>query len=173
MQIALNKKNRLLSKLNTGFTIVEVLLALALIGLVAGLFAINFDILLNSVNKKRPEKILHEAICEARYQALQEHALIYLSYDEPKHSFLIFKDTPDHPIVSMPMENGIKVTFTPIPPAEYKSGRFSEVSQPEKPLDKITFSPDSSSQPVIITLSQDNFSLKFKPDPISCGMTSI
>lgn len=173
MQIALNKKNRLLSKSNSAFTIVEVLLALALMGVVAGLFAINFDILLNSVSKKRPEKILHEAICEARYQAVQEHSLMYLSYDESKHSFLIYKDSVDNPIVTMPVEEGIRVTFTPIAPAEYKSGRFSEVSHSEKPLDKIIFSPDSSSQPVIITLSQDNFSLKFKPDPISCGMTSV
>lgn len=166
MQIAINKKNK-------AFTIVEVLLALALMGLVAGLFAINFDVLLTSVSQKRPEKVLHEAICEARYQALQEHSLVYLSFDEQKHSFLIFKESSEHPLVTMSVQEGIRVSFEPIFPAEYKSGRFTESSHPEKPVDTIAFSPDGSSQAVIITLSQDNFSLKFKPDPLSCGMTSV
>lgn len=155
------------------FTIIEVLLALALMGLVAGLFAVNFDILLNSIGKKRPEKVLHEAICEARFQTLQEHSLIYLVFDEQKHSFLIYKDTPEQPLVTMTVQEGIRVAFEPVFPAEYKSGRFAESSHSEKPVEKIAFSPDGSSQPVIITLSQDNFSLKFKPDPISCGIASV
>lgn len=166
MQIDINKKI-------TAFTIVEVLLALALMGLVAGLFAINFDVLLTSASQKRPEKVLHEAICEARYQTLQEHTLVYLSFDEQKHSFLIFKDTPEHSLVTMPVQEGIKVIFEPVFPAEYKSGRFTQGSHSEKSVEKIAFSPDGSSQPVIIILSQDNFSLKFKPDPISCGMASV
>ena len=50
-----------LTQKNTAFTIVEVLLALALMGLVAGLFAVNFDVLLTSIGEKRPEKVLHRS----------------------------------------------------------------------------------------------------------------
>lgn len=166
MQIVINKGN-------TAFTIIEVLLALALMGLVAGLFAVNFDVLLSSISQKRPEKVLHEAICEARYQTLQEHSRIYLSFDEVKHAFLIFKDSRDSPIVKMPVKEGIKVTFEPIFPREYKGGQFEEVVHSKKPVDEIAFAPDGSSQPVIITLVQGNYSLQFKPDPLSCGITLI
>lgn len=157
-----------------GFTIVEVLLALALIGLVGGLFAINFDVLLSSISKKRPERVLYEAICEARYQTIQEHSPVYLSFDKPKSSFLIFKNNPAEPLTSFNLEKGINIVFGRILPNKYRSGRFAPQGlSPEEVIEKIAFFPDGSSDPVVITLSQDNFSLKFKPDLLSSGMSTL
>lgn len=156
-----------------GFTIIEVLLALALMALVAGLFAVNFDVLLTSIGEKRPEKILHSAICEARYQALKEHTPMYLSFDEQSHSLVIFKDTIDKAIVAMPLKEGIRVNFELIPPLMYKGGGFKEGTHSAKKEDQIAFYPDGSSQPVIVTLEEGSFSVKYKPDPVSCAIIAV
>lgn len=166
--------NKGLLKKNRAFTIIEVLLVLFLIGLVAGLFAVNFDILIRAIGKKRPEKTLYNAICEARYQTVQEHAPVYLSFDKKTHAFLIYKDQPDKALSQFALEEGFEVVFDLIPPNEYRGGRFQQPSHAEQEtIDKIAFFPDGSSTPVIVTLSQDDFSLKFKPDLLSCGIIPI
>lgn len=152
---------------------IEVLLVLALMAVVVGVFAINFDVLFKSIGEKRPEKVLYEAICEARYLVLQEHVPMYLSFDEKSHGFVIFKDVSEKPMVMMPLKEGIKVVFERIFPEEYKGGRFKEVSSKDKVIEKMAFFPDGSSQPVIITMGENNFSLKFKPDPVSCGIIAV
>lgn len=161
------------SRSRGGFTIVEVVLVLALIALVAGLFAVNFEVLLNAVSEKRPEKVLHDAICEARYQTLQEHSLIYLSFNQKDHQFQISKPNSPQPLTTMPLNKEIQVTITPLPPAKYSKGHFEDPKESYKPIEKFAFAPDGSSQPVIITLTEGTLSLKFKPDPLSCGITSI
>ena len=159
---------------HTAFTIIEVLLVIFLIGLVAGLFAVNFDILLTSMGKKRPEQILHNALCESRYQSIQEYAPVYLSFDEKKSAFLIFKDIPDKPLVQLQLEEGIGIVFDQILPNQYRGGRFQEPDRRSKEvLERMAFFPDGSSTPAIITLSDDEFSLKFKADPVSCNLILI
>lgn len=173
-KLEIGVRNEAINSGKKAFTILEVLMVIALIGLVAGLFAVNFDILIRSIGKKRPEKILYNAICEARYQTIQEHTPVYLSFDKSKNVFSIFKDQSDKPLVQMKLEEGVDVIFESILPYTYRGAQFQKppVSAQEK-LEKMFFFPDGSSTPVIITLIQGDFSLKFKPDIVSCGITSV
>ncbi len=174
MKLGIGVRNEGINNSKKAFTILEVLMVIALIGLVAGLFAVNFDVLLRSIGKKRPEKILYNALCEARYQTIQQHAPVYLTFDKNQSAFIIFKEQPSKPIVQFSLEAGIDIIFESVPPNTYGGGQFkTQPASAHEKLEKIAFFPDGSSTPVIITLSEGNFSLKFKPDILSCGITSV
>lgn len=173
-KLGIGVRNESINKSKAAFTILEVLMVIALIGLISGLFAVNFDILIRAIGKKRPEKILYNAICEARYQTIQEHAPVYLTFDKNQSAFIIFKDQPNKPLVQFPLESGIGIVFESIPPNSYGGGQFkTQSSSAHETLEKMAFFPDGSSTPVIITLTEENFSLKFKPDILSCGIFSV
>lgn len=162
------------SNKKSAFTIIEVLLVIFLIGLVAGLFAVNFNVLIKAIGKKRPEKVLYNALCEARYQTIQEHAPVFLKFDKDKSAFLIYKDKPDKPLAELAVEKGIEVVFEIIPPNEYRGARFQPPNTRSlEAIEKVAFFPDGSSTPVVVTLSEDRSSLKFKSDPLACGLTSV
>lgn len=173
-KLEIGVRNELINSGKKAFTILEVLMVIALIGLVSGLFAVNFDVLIRAIGKKSPEKILYNAICEARYQTIREHIPVYLSFDKKKKAFVIYKEQADKPLVQMPLEPDIEFVFESIPPNTYRGGQFQKppVSAKET-IEKMAFFPDGSSTPVIITLLQGNFSLKFKPDVLSCGIISV
>lgn len=167
-------KLRKINNKKSAFTIVEVLLVLFLIGLVAGLFAVNFNILIKAVGKKRPEKILYNAICEARYQTIQEHAEIFLKFDKDKSAFLIYKDKPDQPLSELAIQEGTGVVFEVIPPNEYRGGGFKPPSTRSlETIEQIAFLPDGSNIPVMVTLSEGSSSLRFKLDPLACGLIAV
>lgn len=173
-KLEIGVKNEFINSRKKAFTILEVLMVVALIGLIAGLFALNFDVLIRSIGKKRPEKVLYNVICEARYQTIKEHTPVYLSFDKSKNKFIIFKEKAGKPLVEMKMEPGVEIVFESIPPNTYRGAQFQKPpASARETLEKIAFFPDSSSTPVTITLIQGDFSLKYKPDTLSCGMSSV
>ncbi len=63
------------------FTVLEVILALALLGLVAGLFITGGNDLFRS-RQRTPADIFWEAVQAARLQAVQEDVMVTMRYDE-------------------------------------------------------------------------------------------
>ena len=156
-----------------GFTIVEVLLALALIALIAGLFAANFDVLLSSIQEKRPEKQLYNAIREARKFAIQTHQPTYLSYNN-EDGFIVYKDKiKKETLHQIQSEQDFELAFEPVPSEELARGGFRSSKKHSEKESEITFYPDGSSTPTVISLIEDGQSTKIKLDPFSCSLTLL
>lgn len=153
------------------FSVIEVLLALALIALVAGLFSLNFDRLLNSFAQKNPDQIFHEAIRDARYQASFQGASIYLRFDEKKHKLLIQKGSSKTALKEFLLEDWVSFKFKERPIESFRFGRFMEDRLfKDVKLDRLEFMPDGSSTAAIITLKGKGEETKFYLDPMSTGL---
>lgn len=161
--------------LKSAFTLIEILLVLALIGLIMGIFTANFDVLLRSFEEKPPEKLVYEIIREARYQAVYQHAQVFLNYDKAKQMFVV-TDEEANVLSFRKATRNYSVFFEPVPPKVYgKSLQYEDTTLKLGSKDSVAFRPDSSSEPVIIRILQDDadFTVNLKLDPFSCSLTSF
>lgn len=70
-----------------GFSLVEVLLVLALVGVLAGLVAGNVGAFITGSKYEPPSRVLKKAILDAIYEASESKNPTFLSYDDEKASF--------------------------------------------------------------------------------------
>ena len=68
----------------TGFTLVEILLALAVVALVAALVLPGINELLRTIDNAEPDQILWDAVTAAREQALTTNRPVWLRFDREK-----------------------------------------------------------------------------------------
>lgn len=74
------------------FTLIELMLALALFGLTAGIFIVHFDQIRETFfETANPEQILETTFQKARYYASREHKPMRVFFDSKKH-LLCIKD---------------------------------------------------------------------------------
>ena len=72
-----------------GFSLIEVLLVLALVGVLAGLVAGNVGAFIKGAQYEPPDRVLKKAILDATYHASESKNATFLSYDAEKAEFLI------------------------------------------------------------------------------------
>jgi len=75
-----------------GFTLIEILLAVALIAVFGGIAAIHFPRMMDAARKPDPETAVVEAIRELRIEALRRSQTIQIGFDpdpESEESFLL------------------------------------------------------------------------------------
>lgn len=166
MKLGTGKLN---SSIKKGFSIIEVLIVLALIALVTGIFAVNFDVLLNSFSKKTPEKLLHEVIREARYQASYTHSEVALLYDKKAEAFHVINEN-GHVLAEFKNESKYGFTFLTVPLVLYKGGMFSKVKSESSTLEGLMFNPDGSSTPANVEVTTDAGKTRLWIDPFSNGV---
>ena len=72
-----------------GFTLVEVLLVLALVGVLVGLVAGNVGAFITGAQYEPPDRVLRKAILDAIYLSAEYKYSTYLSYNEENASFRV------------------------------------------------------------------------------------
>lgn len=150
----------------------EILMGLALIALASGLFALNLNSLLSGFTEKRPEKIVYEAVREARYQAAFIGESIRLTFKD--HALIIRKPSSKNVIKTFTFPDWIDISFDNIPIKKYEFGRFIiDKKIVQEKLKAITFNPDGSSNAAMITLKEDQDVIELQLDPTSVGLTLI
>jgi prepilin-type N-terminal cleavage/methylation domain-containing protein len=77
------------ARVTSGFTLIEILLVLALIGLMAGLVAGNSGAFIAGRNFEPPDRVLKKAVLDAVYFAGERKRSTYLSFIENNASFLV------------------------------------------------------------------------------------
>lgn len=79
----------LANRKSAGFTLIEVLLVLALIGVMAGIVAGNAGAFINASGYEPPLRVLKRAVLDAGYFAGERKEPTFLAYDEDNASFVI------------------------------------------------------------------------------------
>ena len=72
-----------------GFTLIEILLVLALVAVLAGIVAGNVGVFIESSNLEPPNRVLKKAVLDAVYLANERKRETRLSYLEENASFLV------------------------------------------------------------------------------------
>ena len=150
-----------------GFTLIEIILVLAMIALGSGLIIANFIAFTDRSDSELPVDVLHRAIREARFKAAAERMTTSLHYDRDSGSLAIEPSGGVFPLG----DNFVKSTragvrFFMIPSSEGLSLSRGETRSIE--TDRVFFAPDRSSTPFFAKLDEGSGSpLKISYDPFS------
>ncbi len=153
-----------------GFTLIEIVLAIGLLVMLAGLVVINADAMLAGLGERPLPETLRKAVREARFLAAYNKEPVYLSYNRESGAFLI-TGAGKNVLASFPTslagdDFGAGVEFYQILP-----GRGLEVPEiwncERRETSRVCFFPDRSSTPFEVDLRDGAYTLTCRYDPFS------
>ena len=153
------------------FSLIEIVLVLALISVASTLFIFNFDRFIDRTESLKANEVLSEGIRYARMEASKKQTITELMYDESSGSIIIFAHSkPIHKIelgIAYSSSGLGTIEFNLVSPAEgFGSIKFPKDQGPR--LERVQFSPDRSSTPFIVTIDDGiNAPEKILFDPFS------
>lgn len=92
-----------------GFTLIEILLVLALLALFSALFIPGVNSILRQINERGPEQALADTVLAARGAALAAGRTVTLSYDAEKRTL----QADDSAVADLVLEPGTALTLLP------------------------------------------------------------
>jgi len=152
-----------------GFTLVEVLLVLAILALFATLFIPGVNAIIREIDARGPEQIISETILAARGTALETGRTVTLRFDDRERRFFAeglgaFR--------SAPLPAGLKLDLLP-PETDgmvLLGGRLVETGE----LKRIRFFPDGTCDPFRLQLQQDATPPRLLlADPWTCALSTV
>ncbi len=150
-----------------GFSLIEIIIAIALIALITGLFVANMPGLTDGLGARPLEDILQKSVRDARYQAALNKERVSLVFDPERSAFIVFSEA-NQELASRESgyaeEDNVSVTFEQFLPYEGLNSRGQQ-ERIEIPL--VRFHPDRSSTPFIAILNIENKRSEHRYDPFS------
>ncbi|MGC9449886.1 MAG: prepilin-type N-terminal cleavage/methylation domain-containing protein [Oceanipulchritudo sp.] len=151
-----------------GFTLIELIIVIALIALIGGLVAVNAQAILRGLGEEPVDRILRKAVREARYQAASLKSPVQLAYDRESASLVLFSDTgqtlESFRTVPEDSEDPPDIEFEQILPVR---GLDSFDRHETTPIDAVVFRPDRSSTPFQVLIDSGNTFYTQRYDPFS------
>ena len=149
-----------------GFTLIELIIVIALVALIGGLVVINAEAIFRGLGEEPVDRILRKAVREARFQAAYLKEPIRLSFDEENSVFHLTGSGGQGLATFKTGEEGtsedIEVEFEQILPEE---GLNRNARQETVEIEAVIFRPDRSSTPFQVMIRQGNrpYTLQFDP----------
>ena len=152
-----------------GFSILEILVALALVGLLAATVVMSIPGLMNGLGSRPMPEILQKSVRDARYQAALRKEMVSLRFDDEVGAFIV-TDPAGATLTSRETGYGsdyagLRVQFYQILPVKGLTSLAREGELVE--IDAVRFHPDRSSTPFIAQLDVDNLRSRHRYDPFS------
>lgn len=155
-----------------GFTLLEVVVAMAIIGMVAGLVVVNFSSAFEGFKSRPPEDVFRTAVRQARYEAALRRQKTFLSFDAEKNTFFVIAadGTPcgEYPLGRDTSQGRFEVIFTPYRPDQEMEGQENE-DLSEYPIARLIFDPSGCAIPVKVQIKGPSESAEMTIDPFSWG----
>jgi prepilin-type N-terminal cleavage/methylation domain-containing protein len=156
-----------------GFTLVEVLLVLALVGVITGLVAGNVGAFITGAQFEPPDRVLKKAILDAIYESSESKRATYLSFEANSSSFRVNDrvgaQINTHSIYKEELDDGKevpKVIFKAIGPESGPGGGSTIYDEEELILTRIPFHYGSSVPFEVEIVFKDQLS-RHRFDPFS------
>ncbi|TVR50722.1 MAG: prepilin-type N-terminal cleavage/methylation domain-containing protein [Puniceicoccaceae bacterium] len=151
-----------------GFTLVEIILVVAMIGLFVSLLVVNYETLLRRGPMQTVEETFWRATREARQRALFQRQPQRVVFDEEAHAFIIRSPGGDRNFRldrgRWPADMEAEVTFfQDLPEDGYRLIRGELVRQ--RPIPQVVFYPDGSCTPFEVRLEVGDSSRSIRIDP--------
>ena len=162
---------------SSGFSLIEILLVLALIAVLAGIVAGNASAFILGGNAEPPDRVLKRAALDALYFSGEKKEEVFLSWLEENATYLIKdrggKILQKHPVyekldekIKMDDELMPKVSFFAIPPKAGVDGTSSNLSNDNLALSMVRFHAGCST-PFMVEIIYRGEEEKLKFDPFS------
>lgn len=150
------------------FTLLEVLLVIALIALAASVVIVNFTAFADRRENNSPVEVLTKAVREARFIAAAQRITTRLSYNLENGTLVIEPDGREFTInTNFGPEGRGEIRFFLIPPAE-GLGSFPDTESSTLQTPSVAFAADRSSSPFIAEIDTGSGSpIRLRFDPFS------
>jgi len=160
--------NRRCGSARGGFTLIEILLVMALIALVSSVVIVNFIAFTDRGDSTSPEEVLTGAIRKARFVAAADRITTRLRYDDESGTLQIDPTGESFTInANFGPEGRGEIRFFLIPPAQ-GLGRFPDPERTTLQVPAVAFAPDRSSSPFVVEIdSGSGASSRLRYDPFS------
>lgn len=156
----------------TGFTLLEVVVAIALMGLVASLVVVNFDGAFKNMGARPPEDVFRIAVRQARYEAAYRMQKTYLAFAPEKNEFTVVDANGElcgtFSLNRDPSQGQFEVTFTGILP-EDNIGAKDKNDLSDYSMERLIFDPSGCGVPAKVTINGPGESVELTMDPFSWG----
>jgi len=151
-----------------GFTLIEILLVIALIAVAVSVVLVNFTAFTDRGESRSPEEVLSAAIRKARFIAAADRVDTKLSYDEESGTLQIDPSQEQFPINSNFGPDGRgEIRFFLVPSAE-GLGPFPDPERSTLETPTVTFAPDRSSSPFVAEIDPgEGTPTRLRFDPFS------
>ena len=149
-----------------GFTLIEILLVLALLALFSALFIPGVNSILRQINERGPEQALAETILAARGAALESAKTVTITYDAERR--VLRADNPA--VADLALEAGTALTL--LPPTGgaviLLGGQAVETDE----LRRIRFFADGTCDPFRVRLQENKEAARiWVADPWTCALS--
>jgi len=152
------------------FTLIEILLVLALLALFGTIFVSGVTPMLRAMDSRGPEQLLNEVILGAREQALSSGREIELRYDAEKRH-LVWHGAGGVQVEELPL--GTSVELLPME----KGGSIllgGVLTEAQEPLRRVRFFPDGTCDPFRIRVREPERAPRLLVvDPWTCAASRI
>ena len=138
-------------RIKAAFTLIEVILVIALMAIAASVIVANFIAFAERGDDRSPEETLHSAIRAARFQAASTRHPAILRYDEDAGS-LVIESGPSFPLNGGFGQDGRgQIRFFLVAPAVGLSS-FDDPADSRLETETLTFAPNRSSSPFVVEI---------------------
>lgn len=153
-----------------GFTLIEILLVVALIGMFSAIFVVNLDALLRQSEVSAVESAFWEAAREARTRALIERRPQSLRFDEETMAFVVEEaggvNRVEYPIDQDDWAPGTRLEIhlqKRVPPSQFSlvAGDLIDV----RPIAAAHFFPDGTCSPFLVEMEVGAHDFTIEIDP--------
>ncbi|MDR1498198.1 MAG: type II secretion system GspH family protein [Puniceicoccales bacterium] len=154
------------------FTLVEILLVIALIGISGAIIVANVDGMLASSRKSSPYEVLRKAVDTAWYEAATGHVKTTLSFDPETRTIRVRPLTgtiasanpaQENNIRTFPFEDTRVTDLRFIPPPDEGGGSLQTTLATE-PLTRLLFSPYGGVTPAIVEMDMEGQTYRYRID---------
>ncbi len=137
------------------FSLIEIVLVLALIALATSVVLLNFDAFIDRSQSPSTRESLNESIRYARFEAAKRQVITELSFDKESGSLVVRSQSQELQRFNLSeafqASGSASIRFDLILPAEGFAA-FEDPADKKSPLERVQFSPDRSSTPFLATI---------------------
>lgn len=159
-----------------GFSLLEIIVVIALIAMTSGIVAVNYNAIIQSFTRPSIDKSVAKTIREARHQSSVIKDTVQLHYDNQKQVFIITdrtnKTLSEIPSGFDPETTKIVIRFLPLLPQKAGETEYHWIIGSE-PINSVSFSPHGVSTPFGIAIDTPDEQTTYFFDPFSSQVIDI